>query len=108
MSSITPPADDVGLQSLRQDNLTDTDVKSVSNIAAKRAIHQPTGAPAADRPYIEKRHRIERRKKDRRRENKGGKKRLLDTRSQYNRRTNARRSLERKRSPHMRGVNIKV
>ncbi len=106
MSSITPPADDAGVQSLRQDNISNTDIKSVSRIAAKPAIHQSTAT--AEKSRTEKRKHIERRKNDRRGENKHRQQILLDTRSQHERRTDERRNIEKKHSPNKQGINVKV
>jgi len=116
MSSITPPADDAGVQSLRQTNKTMTGVESVSTVAAKRAIHPSTGAPATDDLYIEKRRLVDRRSEDRRQKERRGDKNkvLLDTRSHHDRRTAERRSsinksaLKKRKHPHTRGVDIKV
>ncbi len=116
MSSITPPADDAGVQSLRQSNRTATGVESVSSIAAKRAIHPSTGAPVTDDLRIEKHRPVERRSEDRRQKERRRNKNkvLLDTRSHHERRTRERRdsinkrSLEKRKHPRTRGVNIKV
>ncbi len=116
MSSITPPADDAGLQSLRQSNRTTTGVASVSSVPAKPAIHQSPNATTADSLRI-KRHRLVERRNENRRKQK--QKVLLDTRSHHDRRTGERRSLEDKNSVNKhsaeegkstptRGVNIKV
>lgn len=106
MTSITPPADDAGVQSLRQSNRTDTDVKPVSRLATTRAIHQSGSVPVTDDQYIDRRQRVDRRHEDRRRRKQ---KVLLDTRSYHDRRTAERRHFTKKRtrSP-TRGINIKV
>ena len=116
MSSITPPTDDAGVQSLRQNNKAATGVESVSTIAAKRAIHPSTGAPATNGLYIEKRRLVDRRSEDRRRKERRDDKNkvLLDTRSHHDRRTTERRNsinksaLKKRKHPHTRGVDIKV
>ncbi len=106
MSSITPPADDIGVQSLRQSNRAETGIEPVSRLAATRAIHKSAGTPVSTDLYIDKRRRIDRRDKDRRR---GKQKVLLDTRSYHDRRTAERRSLTKKRTlTHTRGINIRV
>ncbi len=116
MSSITPPADDAGVQSLRQSNRTAKGVASVSTVAAKPAIHQLPNPTTADSLRIKRHRLVERRSEDRRRQKQ---KVLLDTRSHHDRRTAERRTSidknsvnkhsarEGKRS-HPRGVNIKV
>ncbi len=116
MSSITPPADDAGVQSLRQSNKTATGVESVSSVAAKRAIHPSTGTPATDDLLIEKHQLVDRRTEDRRQKERRRNKNkvLLDTRSHHERRTTERRSsiskssLKKRKHLHTRGVNIKV
>ncbi|VAX12695.1 hypothetical protein MNBD_GAMMA24-1663 [hydrothermal vent metagenome] len=106
MSSITPPADDLGLQSLRQSNKADSDIKPVSRLAATRAIHQSTGTPVTSSLYTNRRQRLERRSEDRRRHKQNV---LLDTRSYHDRRTTKRRGFTKKRKlSHTRGINIKV
>ncbi len=117
MSSITPPADDAGVQSLRQDNKATTGVESVSTVAAKRAIHPSTGAPATDGLVrVERRRLVNRRSQDRRQKErrKDKNKVLLDTRSHHDRRTMERRNsinrnaLKKTTPPYPRGVNIKI
>ncbi|HEB55700.1 MAG TPA: hypothetical protein ENI98_05230 [Gammaproteobacteria bacterium] len=106
MSSITPPADDAGVQSLRQSNRAETEIEAVSRLAATRAIHKSVAAPVTTERYIDKRQRVDRRHDDRRRRKQ---KVLLDTRSYHERRTARRRRFTEKRTqPHMRGINIKV
>lgn len=106
MTSITPPADDVGVQSLRQSNRADTNIKPASRLATTRAIHQSAGMPVNSSPHIDRRRRADRRHEDRRRRKQ---KVLLDTRSYHDRRTAERRSFTKKRTlPHTRGINIKI
>ncbi len=121
MSSITPPADDAGVQSLRQSNRTATGVASVSSVAAKPAIHQSPGTTTTDSLRIKRHRLVERRSENRRRQKQ---KVLLDTRSRHDRRTAERRtsvdkssvdknsvnkhSAEEEKRPQTRGVNIKV
>ncbi len=116
MSSITPPADDVGVQSLRKTNRTARDIPSVSNVAAIPAIHRSPGATAIDDTPLEKRRRLERRCEERRKHKQEV---LLDTRSPHDRRTVQRRQALNKKSEDKqsgrqdkplppRGVNVKV
>ena len=114
MSSITPPAESHGTQSLQQTNKTNTDVEAVSHVAAKRAAHQSTDAAITDRPIQSR--LVKRRAGDRRREDRRKRKQpvLLDTRSQHDRRISERRStaknnfVDKRQFPHRHGVNIKV
>lgn len=106
MSSITPPADDAGLQALRQNNKADNDIHPVSRLAATRTIHSSAGAPVTRGTHINRRQHIDRRNKDRRRRKQRV---LLDTRSYHERRTAKRRgSVEKRRHPYTQGINIKV
>ncbi|NOZ37221.1 MAG: hypothetical protein GXP11_03950 [Gammaproteobacteria bacterium] len=106
MSSITPPADDVGLQSLRRSNKADSDIQPVSRLAATRALHKSVAAPVTEGLYINRRQRLDRRGEDRRRRKQRV---LLDTRSYHDRRTTKRRSsIEKRKRPYTQGINIKV
>ncbi|HEB87412.1 MAG TPA: hypothetical protein ENI68_10415 [Gammaproteobacteria bacterium] len=106
MTSITPPADDTGVQSLRQSNRADTNIEPVSRLATACAIHSSAGVPVAGGLHIDRRRRADRRREDRRQRKQ---KVLLDTRSYHDRRTAERRSFTKKRTlPHTRGINIKV
>ncbi len=106
MSSITPPADDTGLQSLRQSNKTDNGIHSISGLAATRAIHSSTGAPVTSGTHVNRRQRIDRRNKDRRQQKRRV---LLDTRSYHERRTAKRGgSMGETNRPYTRGINLRA
>ncbi len=116
MSSITPPPDSAGTESLRQSNQKKKGVSSVSAVPAKPFIHQSPSATTTNSSHLKRRRLVERRKKDRRKQKQ---KVVLNTRSRHDRRTLERRNSSNKNisretstkeetRPQTRGVDITV